>query len=91
MSSRLVAAQGADGDDALVRLGDAHGVQLAPVAVRDRDAALPREARDVAQRPVGLAAGDVELVDGPPGAQGLQYRVAALYYVVFQLVHVGPH
>ena len=82
-----VFADGADRNDALVRLGDAHGVELSAVAVRDAYSALPRQARDVRQGLVRLAAGDIDLVQRAPRAQRLQHRVAALYHLVLELVH----
>ena len=73
-----VLPHGGEGDDALMRLRAAHEVQLAAVDLHDHDARGAGGGRDVAQRLVGLALGEVDLVDGGTGAQRLDDRVAAL-------------
>ena len=76
-----VLGNGGDGDHALVRAGYAHLVELAPVHRDDGDAALLRAGYYAAQGAVTRAAGDEQLVDGPPGPHRLVYRVAALYQI----------
>ena len=64
------------GDDALVGLGDAHGVQLAVVGFHHHNALLPGLGCDGAERAVRGAPGNVELVDSRSGAQRLCNGVA---------------
>ena len=70
------------GDDPLVGAGDAHGVQLPPVALRHHDAPLPGFSQDPGQGPVRVSPGHEQLVDGPSGPEGLLHRVAALDQVL---------
>ena len=73
-----VLPHGGHGDDALVALGAAHAVQLAPVRLSDHDTLVPGGGGDVAQGGVGLPPGDVDFVDGRPGPEGFDNGVAAL-------------
>ena len=59
-----VAVGGGQGDDALVRAGGAHLVQPAPVHLHHRGSGLPGQRRQPGQRPVGIARGDEDLVQG---------------------------
>ena len=58
----------AQGDDALVGVGTAHAVQLAPVGVHHHDALFPGGGGDMPQGGVGFALGDENFVDGHAGA-----------------------
>ena len=75
---RGVFPHGRQGDDPLVGMGAAHGVQLPPVGVHHHDARGAGLGGDVPQRLIRLALGDVDLVDGRLRPQGLDDRVAAL-------------
>ncbi len=74
---RGVGLGGGGGDDALVAVGFAHGVQFPPVALHHNRAGLPGLGGDAAQGVVRLAPDDVELIQGGSGPQGLGDRVAA--------------
>ena len=83
---RAVVAHGAHGDDALMRLGLAHKVELTPVALHDDYALLARLGRDVSQRLVHVAAGDEYFVYRAACAQRLDNGVAAFNKLIFYLV-----
>ena len=72
-----VLPHGGHGDDALVGVGAAHEVQLAPVGLHHHHVLGAGLGGNVAQSGVGLALGQIDFVDGDPGAQGLDHRVAA--------------
>ena len=63
-------------DHALMRAGGAEGVQLPAVGFHHRNAAVPGPGGNVAQGPVSLAAGHIDLVQTPSGPQRLDDRVA---------------
>ena len=55
------------GDDALVGVGDAHGVQLAAVGFHHHNALTPGGGGDVAQGGVGFTLGDIDFIHGGAG------------------------
>ena len=59
-------------------VGQAHGVQLAPVGLHHHDAGGAGFGGDVPQRLIRLALGDVNFIDSRLRPQGLDDRVAAL-------------
>ena len=71
-------AQRREGDHALMRVRAGHGVKLAAVALDDHDARVPCARGDVTECLVRLTLGQIDLVDGGPGAQRLDHRVASL-------------
>ena len=75
---RGVPLGGSYGDDALMAAGFAHGVQLPPVRLHHHDPRPLRLGDDAAQGVVRLPPGDVQLIHGGSGPQGLGDRVAAL-------------
>ena len=80
---------GGQGDDSLVGVGAAHGVQLPPVGLHHNDPGVPREAM-LAQGLVRLALGQVNFVDGRSGPQGLDHGVPALDDAVGLRLGHGP-
>ena len=68
---------------ALVGLGAAHEIQLAAVGLDHHHALLARAGGDMPQGLVHIALGDEDLVDGAPGAQGLNDGVSPLNQLVF--------
>ena len=85
---REVLPHRAHGNHALVRVGHAHAVQLAPVALHHRDSLFPGNGGDEAQRPVSLAAGDKNLVDGPVRSQRFRDGVPPFDQFVFDSLFV---
>ena len=77
---------GGHGDDALVTVGAAHAVQLAPVGLHHHHAPAPGGGSDITQGVVCVALGNIDLVDGRAGAQGLHHCVAALNDAVCALL-----
>ena len=82
---RAVFAHGGQCDDALMRVGLAHEVELAPVGLDDDYALVPRLGGDVAEGLVDVALGDEYLVYGSACAERFNDGVAALNNVVFKL------
>ena len=74
---RHILPHGSQRNHALMGVGAAHVVQLAPVGLHHHDAGGTGLGGDVAQRLVGLALGQIDLIDGGAGAQRLDHRVAA--------------
>ena len=72
-------------DDALMRVGLAHEIELAPVGFDDDYALVPRLGGDVAEGLVDVALGDEYLVYGSACAERFNDGVAALNNVVFKL------
>ena len=59
-----------------MRVRAGHGVKLAAVALDDNDARVPCARGNVTERLVRLTLGQIDLVDGGPGAQPLDDAVA---------------
>ena len=78
------------GDDPLVGVGQAHGVQLAPVGLHHHDALAPRRGGNVAQGGVGLPLGNIDFIHRCARPQSLQHRIAALDDPVGFLLPVLP-
>jgi hypothetical protein len=67
---------GDKGNHALVRMGNAHGIELSSVRVNNNGTGLSRFGGDMTQRFVRLTLEDINLVDGPPGPEGFDNGVA---------------
>ena len=65
-------------NDPLMGVGAAHIVQLPPVGLHHHDALSPCLGGDVAQGLVRLPLGQIDLIHGRSGPQGLDHGVAAL-------------
>ena len=81
---------GGQGDDSLVGVGAAHGVQLPPVGLHHNNPGVPGPGGNVAQGLVRLALGQVNFVDGRSGPQGLDHGVPALDEAVGLRLGGGP-
>ena len=68
---------GGHGDDALMGVGAGHLVQLPPVGVDHHHAVGAGGVGDVTQGAVGVPLGQVDLINGGPGTQCLDDRVAS--------------
>ena len=75
---RGVFPDGTEGDDALVGVGAAHGVQLPPVRFHHHGPGGAGLGGDVAQGLVRLALLQVDFINGRPGPQGLDDGVPPL-------------
>ena len=84
-----VLPDGGLGDDPLVGVGAAHGVQLAPVGVHHHDALFPGGGGDVAQGGVRVPTGKEDFINGNSGPKRLDDGVPALDDPVVLLLHRG--
>ena len=75
---RGVGLGGGDGNNALVAVGDAHGIQLPPVRLHHYHAGLSGGSGNAAKGTVRLPFSNIEFINRRAGAQGLRHRVAAL-------------
>ena len=87
---RGVLPHGGHGDDALVGVGAAHGVQLVPVHLCQHGPLLPGLVGQLAQGKVHLALEEEDLVNGGAGPQGLGHGVAAFDDPVGAGAVLGP-
>ena len=79
-----------------MRARGAERIELAPVALGDDDAVFPRLGKNARKRPVGVAAGNENFIDRPPGADRLGDGVAPLDQILailtdllFMVFHIG--
>ena len=83
-----IVVRGDDGDDALVRAGGGELVELAPVGLDDDGPGLLRHGGEARERAVGIALGEIDLVDGAAGRERLGHGVAP-FEQVFRRLGVG--
>ena len=83
-------------DDALVRARGAERIELAPVALGDDNAVFPRLGKNARKGAVGVAAGNKNFINRPPGADRLGDGVAPLDQILailtdllFMVFHIG--
>ena len=73
------------GDDALMRAGGGELIELAPVGLDDGSSSLLRHGGEAGKGAVGLAGGDIELVDRAAGSERFLHGVAALEHIFCRL------
>ena len=80
---------GSQRDHALMGVGAAHAVQLAPVGVHHHNALFPGGGSDMSQGGIRVTLHDINFVNGHAGTQRFNYRVAPFDDAVIFRLHRG--